>query len=116
MLTGSGYVVTGDRYISLGVRVPGRIEAYLVEEGERVEKGQPLVRARLRDRSRPRSPRRAQGLAEARAQVALSSKELKRQGRAARSRTSRRRPRYEVKETQLDVARATVDRLAARVG
>src|SRR6202008_3370084 len=44
VLTGSGYVVTGDRYITLGVRVPGRIEAYLVEENQRVEKGQPLVR------------------------------------------------------------------------
>src|SRR5258705_13737892 len=31
VLTGSGYVVTGDRYISPRVRVPGRTEAYLVE-------------------------------------------------------------------------------------
>src|SRR5690606_28281692 len=30
VLTGSGYVVTGERYISLGVRVPSRIEDYLV--------------------------------------------------------------------------------------
>src|SRR5690606_40614713 len=44
VLTGSGYVVTGERYIALGVRVPSRIEEYLVEEGERVEAGQALVR------------------------------------------------------------------------
>ena len=30
---GLGYVVTADRYISIGVRVPGRIDRYLVEEG-----------------------------------------------------------------------------------
>ena len=33
VLSGSGYVVTGDRYVSIGVRVPGRIDRYFVEEG-----------------------------------------------------------------------------------
>ena len=40
VLSGSGYIITGNRYVSLGTRVAGRIEAYLVEEGDRVEKGQ----------------------------------------------------------------------------
>jgi multidrug efflux pump subunit AcrA (membrane-fusion protein) len=44
VLSGSGYVVTGDKYISIGVRVAGRIDAYLVDESDRVVKGQPLVR------------------------------------------------------------------------
>ena len=43
VLTGSGYIVTRDRYVSLGVRVPGRIESYLVDEGDRVTRGQALV-------------------------------------------------------------------------
>jgi HlyD family secretion protein len=42
-LTGSGYIVTQSQYISLGVRVSGRITEYLVDEGERVKQGQPLA-------------------------------------------------------------------------
>src|SRR5262245_15614086 len=77
VLTGSGYVVTGDRYISLGVRVPGRIEAYLVEEGERVEKGQPLVRLDARPFRAALAEARA-ALDEARAQAELARKALAR--------------------------------------
>jgi RND family efflux transporter MFP subunit len=113
VLTGSGYVVTGDRYISLGVRVPGRIEAYLVEEGERVKKGQPLVKLDARPFEAALAEARA-GLAEARAQVALSTKELKRLSEL-RAHNVASQAAYDVKETQLDVARATVDRLEARV-
>src|SRR5574337_101237 len=39
VLSGSGYIVTGDRYVSVGVRVPGRIDRYFVEEGQSVHKG-----------------------------------------------------------------------------
>jgi RND family efflux transporter MFP subunit len=49
VLSGAGYVVTGDRYISIGVRVPGRINAYEVEEGDFVHKGEVLVRLDNRD-------------------------------------------------------------------
>lgn len=49
VLSGAGYVVTGDRYISLGVRVPGRIDEYTVEEGDFVRKGDVLVRLDSRD-------------------------------------------------------------------
>jgi HlyD family secretion protein len=113
VLTGSGYVVTGDRYITLGVRVPGRIEAYLVEENQRVEKGQPLVKLDARPFQASLAEARA-GLAEARAQVALAEKELKRQGEL-RARDVASQATFDVKQTQLDVSRATVDRLAARV-
>jgi len=113
VLTGSGYVVTGDRYISLGVRVPGRIEAYLVEEGQRVEKGQPLVRLDARPFRAALAEARA-GLAEARAQVALSQKEVKRL-EELRARDVASQAAFDVKQTQLEVARASVDRLAARV-
>lgn len=49
VLQGSGYIVTGNKYISIGVRVPGRIDAYLVDESESVEAGQPLVQLDRRD-------------------------------------------------------------------
>src|SRR5262249_27707509 len=49
VLAGSGYVVSADRYISIGVRVPGRIDRYLVEEGSHVKAGDPLVQLDSRD-------------------------------------------------------------------
>src|SRR5262245_27021007 len=113
VLTGSGYVVTGDRYISLGVRVPGRIEAYLVEEGQRVEKGQPLVKLDARPFQASLAEARA-ALAEARAQAELATKQLARQNEL-RSRDVASQDATDVKKTQLDVARATAARLEARV-
>jgi HlyD family secretion protein len=105
MLTGSGYVVTGDRYVSLGVRVPGRIN-YIVEEGQR-RKGQPLVARRAAVQGARRS---ARGAADTRARP--REKDCA-PGGCAQDVASQ--AAYDVKETQLDVARATVDRLAARV-
>lgn len=35
--------MTGDRYVSIGVRVPGRIDRCFVEEGQSVRKGDALV-------------------------------------------------------------------------
>jgi RND family efflux transporter MFP subunit len=113
VLTGSGYVVTGDRYISLGVRVPGRIEAYLVEEGQRVEKGQPLVKLDARPFRAALAEARA-GLAEARAQMELAAKELKRQNEL-RAHEVASQAAWDVKKTQRKVASATAARLAARV-
>ena len=49
VLSGSGYVVTGDRYVSIGVRVAGRIDHYFVEEGQSVHKDDPLVQLDDRD-------------------------------------------------------------------
>ena len=49
VLSGSGYIVTGDRYVSIGVRVAGRIDRYFVEEGQSVHKGDPLVQLDDRD-------------------------------------------------------------------
>src|SRR5439155_6580867 len=34
VLSGAGYVVSADRYIAIGVRVAGRIDRYMVEEGD----------------------------------------------------------------------------------
>ena len=112
-ITGSGYVVTGERYISLGVRVPGRIEEYLVEEGERVEEGQALVR--LDDR------RYASALREARAQrrEASANAELKRKeldrARELHAKGVSSNATLDLRETEFSLAAAKVETLEARI-
>jgi RND family efflux transporter MFP subunit len=49
VLSGSGYVITAEKYIAIGVRVPGRIERFLVDEGDQVVAGQVLVELDARD-------------------------------------------------------------------
>jgi RND family efflux transporter MFP subunit len=95
------------------VRVPGRIEAYLVEEGERVEKGQPLVRLDRRPFQAALDEARAARV-EARAQAALAGKELER-AKELRARDVGSQADLDVKQTRLDAARATAQRLDARV-
>ena len=111
MLTGSGYVVTGDRYISLGVRVPGRIEAYLVEEGRARREGPAARAARRARRTRPRSPRRAPGSPRRARRRRSPSKELKRL-RELRAQDVASQADLDVKETQL--ARGARQRRPAR--
>lgn len=113
VLTGSGYVVTGERYISLGVRVPSRIEEYLVEEGERVAAGQPLVR--LDERSYRAALRETRAsLARARADVELRRKELARAQELTRLEVASR-AELDVRENALRVAEAEVVRLEAEI-
>ena len=85
MLSGSGYVVTGDRYVSIGVRVPGRIDRYFVEEGESVHKGDPLVQLDDRDYQAAVAAIKARQ-ASARADLALADADLQRGAHAARQR------------------------------
>ncbi len=77
VLSGSGYVVTGERYISIGVRVAGRIDRYFVEEGQSVRKGDPLVQLDDRD-YRASVARTEAGLEVARANLTLARSELAR--------------------------------------
>jgi RND family efflux transporter MFP subunit len=77
LLSGSGYIVTGDRYVSIGVRVPGRIDHYFVEEGQSIKQGQPLVQLDDRDyRARVAAIEARQ--ASARADLALADADLRR--------------------------------------
>ncbi len=77
VLSGAGYVVTGNRYVSIGVRVPGRIDAYEVQEGDFVRKGAVLVR--LDNRDYRASLRRAQANLElTQANLALKQKQAQR--------------------------------------
>jgi RND family efflux transporter MFP subunit len=113
VLTGTGYIVTGDRYISLGVRVPGRVAAYLVEEGQSVEAGQALVR--LDDRQYAASLREARASRRvAEANVELRRKELARL-RELRVQEFASQAQLDVKQNELDVAQAELERLRARV-
>lgn len=113
VLTGSGYVVTGERYISLGVRVPGRIQAYLVEEGDEVKSGQALVQLDARPFEAALREARA-GLRESRANVELRRKELARL-EELRRRDVASEADLDVKVNQLRVSEAEAERLEARV-
>jgi multidrug efflux pump subunit AcrA (membrane-fusion protein) len=74
VLAGSGYVVSADRYISIGVRVPGRIDRYLVEEGAHVKAGDALVELDARD-YKATVARLEATLASAKAQAVLKTKQ-----------------------------------------
>jgi RND family efflux transporter MFP subunit len=113
VLTGSGYVVTGERYISLGVRVPSRIERYLVEEGEKVEAGQVLVQLDARQYEAALAQAKA-SLARARADVELQRREVAR-ARALFERNVQSRADLDLKENRLAVANAEVAQLEAAV-
>ncbi len=106
VLSGSGYVVTGDRYISIGVRIPGRIEKYFVEEGQTVHKGDELVLIDDRDYRAALARADAQ-LAVARANLALADSELTRTRELKRQEVASKQE-LDVAENKANVARATV--------
>lgn len=106
VLQGSGYVVTGEKYISIGVRVPGRIDAYLVDESESVVAGQALVQLDRRDYEAALA--RAQATLElARANEALAKTLLERQ-RVLRGEDVASQTSLDVRENEWRVARARV--------
>ena len=111
VLSGSGYVVTGDRYVSIGVRVAGRIDRYFVEEGQSVRQGDPLVQLDDRD-YRAVVARTEAGLTLARANVDLAQAELER-GRALRRQNVISVQEFDVLENKAAVTRATVRQLEA---
>jgi len=113
VLSGSGYIVTGDRYVSIGVRVPGRIERYFVEEGQSIHKGEALVQ--LDDRDYRAAVARAEaGLALARADVTLATADLKR-GRDLRGRGVVSQQELDVQVNKAAVANAKVMQLTAEL-
>ncbi|MFQ5665181.1 MAG: efflux RND transporter periplasmic adaptor subunit [Candidatus Binatia bacterium] len=113
VLSGSGYVVTGERYVSIGVRVAGRIDRYFVEEGQRVRKGDPLVQLDDRD-YRAAVARVTAGLAKARADAALTAADLRR-GRALREQGIISQQELDVLVNKAAVAQATVTQLEAEL-
>jgi multidrug efflux pump subunit AcrA (membrane-fusion protein) len=113
VLSGSGYVVTGDRYVSLGVRVPGRIDRYFVEEGQSVSKDAPLVQIDDRDyRSAVEQAEAALNLAHA--NRALAESELTR-GKALAGTRVISAQEFDVLVNKAAVARATEAQSEAQV-
>lgn len=104
VLQGSGYVVTGNKYISIGVRVPGRIDAYLVDESQSVKAGQPLVQLDRRDYEAALERSKA-SLELARANEELAATLAKRQ-QALRDRDVTSQSNLDVKQSEWRVAQA----------
>jgi RND family efflux transporter MFP subunit len=113
VLSGSGYVVTGDKYIAIGVRVAGRIDEYLVDESDRVVKGQVLVRLDDRD-YRAALARAEAGLRRAEANIALRRKEIQRI-RSLRQQDVASQSELDVKENELRVAEAEAAEFRAEI-
>jgi RND family efflux transporter MFP subunit len=113
VLTGSGYVVTGERYVALGVRVPSRIERYLVEEGQRVEAGQVLVQLDPRQYEAALAQARA-NLLRARADLELRRKELVR-AQSLVERGVLSEADLDVKQNLVKVSEAEIAQLTAAV-
>ena len=106
VLSGAGYVVSADRYISIGVRVAGRIDRYLVEEGDHVKEGDPLVQLDAREYEA------AVQRSEAMLRVERANTKL---AQAQLTRVETLVGRGIVSREEYDVKRAEADRATARV-
>ncbi|HXZ85028.1 MAG TPA: efflux RND transporter periplasmic adaptor subunit [Myxococcota bacterium] len=113
VLSGSGYVVTADKYISIGVRIPGRIEKFYVDESDHVKLGQPLVKLDDRDYRAALESQKAR-LAVVRANTALHRIQLERQ-RKLRAANYASQAELDQAVTQLQVDQATAKQLEADI-
>lgn len=113
VLAGSGYIVTGERYVSIGTRIAGRIDRYFVEEGDHVRAGDMLVQFDDRD-FRAAVSRTEAGLRVARANAALAEAEHRRSA-ALRTKSVVSEQEVDVLRTRAEVARATVAQIAAEL-
>ena len=113
VLSGSGYIVTGDRYVSIGVRVPGRIERYFVEEGQSIHRGDALVQ--LDDRDYRSAVERAEAsLTLARANLALAEADLQR-GQPLRAQGVISQQELDVLKNKAAVSHAAVGQIEAEL-
>jgi RND family efflux transporter MFP subunit len=113
VLSGSGYVVTGDRYVSIGVRVPGRIDRYFVEEGQSVRKGDALVQIDDRD-YRAAAARAEANLELVRANLGLAEADLAR-GTTLQEGGVISKQEFDVFRNKAEVARASVAQTTAEL-
>ena len=113
VLAGAGYVVSADRYISIGVRVAGRIDRYMVEEGDRVQAGDALVQLDPRDYEA--AVRRAEAnLRQARAAAALQAVRLRRARALAREQIISAEE-LDIRDAEANVAEATAGQAEAEL-
>ncbi|HTO54806.1 MAG TPA: efflux RND transporter periplasmic adaptor subunit [Myxococcota bacterium] len=113
VLSGSGYVVTADKYISIGVRIPGRIEKFFVDESDHVKQGEPLVQLDDRDYRAALESQKAR-LAVARANLDLHQIQADRQ-RKLRVQNYASQAELDTAETQLRVDKAQIAQLEAEI-
>ena len=113
VLSGSGYVVTADKYISIGTRIPGRIEKFFVDEADRVKAGDPLVQLDDRDYRAALESMKAK-LAVIRANGQLHAIDAKRK-RELRAKNYASQSELDSAETLLRVDRAQVAQLEAEI-
>jgi len=113
VLTGSGYIVPGDKVVAIGARVPGRVERYLVDDGSVVHAGDPLVQ--LDDREYRAALERAQAQLEvARANLRLAESELTRGSELANAHYLAP-SELDIRRNKVEVSRATIHELEAAI-
>jgi RND family efflux transporter MFP subunit len=113
MLTGSGYVVTQHKYISVGTNVVGTIVSEPIEEGQLVKKGDLL--AKIDDRNYRGLLNQATADRNlAAANVKLDTAELKR-SRALLQEGYLSQDEYDQAENKLSVAQASLERADASI-
>ena len=111
VLTGSGYIVPGDKIVAIGARVPGRVERYLVDDGSIVKAGDPLVQ--LDDREyRAALDRTSAELEVARANLRLAESELSRGTELANAHYLAP-SELDIRRNKVEVGRATIHELEA---
>jgi len=113
VLSGSGYIVPGDKVVAIGARIPGVVERFLVDEGQAVKANQPLVQLDDREYRAALERVRAQ-LASARADLALAESELAR-GEELFRRDFLSERELDVRRNRVAVGRARAAELAAAV-
>jgi len=111
VLSGTGYLIPAQPVIAVGSRVAGRIARYDVDEGDRVEQGQPLVELDARPFQASASQARA-ALASARARQVLADQELQR-ARELFSASVAAQQELERRQSEARAARASVAELEA---
>jgi RND family efflux transporter MFP subunit len=105
--------VTADKYISVGTRIPGRIEKFFVDEADRVKAGDPLVQLDDRDyKAALESAKARLGVTRANAQLHRIEAERARKLRAANVASQ---AELDAAETQLRVDQAQVAQLEADI-
>ena len=111
LLTGSGYIVPGDKIVAIGARVPGRVERYLVDDGSIVTAGDPLVQLDDREYRAALARTRAQ-LEVARANLRLAESELARGAELAKAHYLSP-SELDIRRNKVEVGRATIHELEA---
>jgi len=111
VLTGSGYIVPGDKVVAIGARVPGRVERYLVDDGSIVKAGDALVQLDDREYRAALDRTRAQ-LEVARANLRLAESELARGTELANAHYLAA-SELDIRRNKVEVNRATIHELEA---